>query len=106
MTAGQPLLKVDGLEALPLERQVRVARVALDGLHLKARPMAGGAAPVVPTPSGASDPTSTGTDPVTPWQWSVGALHLAACEGDDRLLGFPIHPNDPLRPLNFAESCR
>lgn len=79
---GWQLLKVDGLEALPLERQVRVARVALDGLHLKARPMAGGAAPVVPTPSDASDPTSTGTDPVTPWQWSVGALHLAASAVD------------------------
>ncbi len=41
---GWQLLKVEGLDALPLEKQVRVASVSLDGLHLKARPLAVGAA--------------------------------------------------------------
>lgn len=94
---GWQLLKVDGLDALPLEKQVRVARVALDGLHLKARPLAGGAAnptsasttvpPVkpaatqasaAPAPSTASNAVPAAGASAPSWQWSVGSLHLAA----------------------------
>jgi hypothetical protein len=99
---GWQLLKVDGLDALPLERQVRVDRVALDGLHLKARPLAAGGTPSAArtTPPVAAavsrEPVTPGSSPAsvasaasgaakaptvtpaTPWQWSVGAVHLAA----------------------------
>ena len=95
---GWQLLKVEGLDALPLERQVRVTRVALDGLHLKARPLPSGATPpasateppVKPAASGAPvtsapSPASTASNAApaavasaTPWRWSVGTLHLAA----------------------------
>ncbi|MFY9812282.1 DUF748 domain-containing protein [Aquabacterium sp.] len=98
---GWQLLKVEGLDALPLEKQVRVASVSLDGLHLKARPLAGGAAapaggaatpgasaasPVAVTPessaastaSGTSDAAPEGRPSDTPWQWSVGTVRIAA----------------------------
>jgi hypothetical protein len=87
---GWQLLKVDGLDALPLERRVRVASVTLDGLHLKARPLAGGAAtsaggaatpsgaPAASTASSASAAAPARSASDTPWQWSVGTVHLAA----------------------------
>ena len=101
---GWQLLKVEGLDALPLEKQRRGASVSLDGLHLKARPLtvgaaasAGGAAtPVAPaasrvavtpesstastasTASGASDAAPEARPSDTPWQWSVGTVRLAA----------------------------
>lgn len=99
---GWQLLKVDGLDALPLEKQVRVASVSLEGLHLKARPQAGGAATsaggaatpgapaasrVAVTPESSAASTASVTSDAapedrpsdyTPWQWSVGTVHLAA----------------------------
>ncbi|MFZ2296931.1 MAG: DUF748 domain-containing protein, partial [Aquabacterium sp.] len=88
---GWQMLKVDGLDALPLEKQVRVASVSLEGLHLKARPQAGGAATsaggaatpgapaasrVAVTPQSSAASTASGTSDAapegrlsgTPWQ--------------------------------------
>ncbi|TXJ02160.1 MAG: DUF748 domain-containing protein [Aquabacterium sp.] len=78
--AGWQSLKVDGVDALPLERRVRVASVALDGLRLQVRPGATAATATVASPvAAASAPNSaTVSDPAAPWQWSVGTVHLAA----------------------------
>ena len=87
--AGWQLLTIEGLDALPLERRARVARVALDGLHLKARPPSAQAMPAAkPVAASASAPSSSatvtrttapaGATPAAPWLWSVDEVHLAA----------------------------
>lgn len=95
--AGWQTLKVEGVDALPLERRVRVASVALDGLRLQVRPRTPEASlpttsgqALVPSSEGASKAGSASSnvassaeagpagDTPAPWQWSIGRVHLAA----------------------------
>ena len=72
---GWQMLKVEGIDALPLERRVRVASVSLDGLRLQVRPGVAVVQPPAPASAPAADPAS---ESVAPWQWSIGKVHLAA----------------------------
>lgn len=68
-------LVVEGVDALPLERHVKIANVTLGGLQLQATAVparrAGQPATVVSAASSASASTS-------PWVWSLGRVHVAA----------------------------
>ena len=75
--AAWETLRIDGIDAEPLARRVAVASVALDGLSVRLRPVAGApAAPAAPAPAPA------GNAAAAPWQWSVAKLHVGVREVD------------------------
>lgn len=73
LDTGWRQLSVAGIEARPLERQVTVGNVTLDGLQLSLTPAS--AAPGVPQAKAVSAPPATASPP---WRWQVGQLKLNA----------------------------
>ncbi|MES2090545.1 MAG: DUF748 domain-containing protein [Pseudomonadota bacterium] len=77
--AGQwSSLVVEGVDALPLERQVKIAGVTLGGLQLQTTAVperrAGKSGKPAPVVSAASSATASSP----PWGWSVGRVRVAA----------------------------
>lgn len=81
--AGWQVLDIQGLDAQPLERQVRIGTILLDGVQWRNRPLAlkkGDAQPVSASPASTStltaahEPAPTST--ATPWSWQIGQLQF------------------------------
>lgn len=82
--AGWQSLEIQGLDAQPLERQVKLGAVLLDGVNWRSRPSAvastfasiPASAPTKPAPSGKAG------DKAAPWAWSVGKLRIGVVRLD------------------------
>lgn len=87
--AGWQTLDIQGLDAQPLEQQVRVGAILLDGVQWRNRPQAlkkgdvrpvsaapvqQAAMPASPASAAAHQPTTASA--VTPWSWQIGQLQL------------------------------
>lgn len=73
--AGWRELAVTGIEARPLERQVRVGRVDLDGLDLAMHPAVPSTRSAHPAPA---ESTAAAPAEATPWRWQLDELRVAA----------------------------
>ncbi|MBI5926510.1 MAG: DUF748 domain-containing protein [Aquabacterium sp.] len=86
--AGWQTLDIQGLDAQPLERQVKLGAVLLDGVQWRNRPLTGKKGepkPVVipasqqdsaSSPKASPASTSTTTSGTSPWSWQIGQLQF------------------------------
>jgi hypothetical protein len=81
--AGWQSLEIRGLDAQPLERQLKVGAVLLDGVQWRNRPLASQAIGKTPpmlsakAPASAASKSTTGSSPAAaPWAWQIGQLQL------------------------------
>ena len=70
-------LDIEGLDASPLVRQVKIGSVALAGLQVDAKDRPAAAAKPVATPD-KPDKVTVASGLEEPWAWSVGKVRLAA----------------------------
>ncbi|MBI3381347.1 MAG: DUF748 domain-containing protein [Aquabacterium sp.] len=82
--AGWQSLEVQGLDAQPLERQVKVGAVLLDGVNWRSRPVASASRAAS---GAASTPASSSTKPApsdkaAPWAWQVGQVRVGVARLD------------------------
>ncbi|KGM40922.1 hypothetical protein JY96_15075 [Aquabacterium sp. NJ1] len=102
--AGWQSLEIQGLDAQPLERQVKLGAVLLDGVNWRSRPVAAAAltgqakpdasqrqaalpkAASAPVPASSASPalakTAASADKATPWAWSLGKLRIGVARLD------------------------
>ncbi len=83
--AGWQSLEIQGLDAQPLERQVKLGAVLLDGVNWRSRPLAVAAqADQVSSASPASAKTAApaSADKATPWAWSLDKLRIGVARLD------------------------
>lgn len=74
--AGWQMLDIQGLDAQPLERQVKLGAVLLDGVQWRNRPLAGNKGESKPAVMPSSQAASTSTSPAAPWSWQIGQLQF------------------------------
>ncbi|HEX5358256.1 MAG TPA: DUF748 domain-containing protein [Aquabacterium sp.] len=74
--AGWQTLDIQGLDAQPLERQVKLGAVLLDGVHWRSRPLAGNKGESRPEVTPSSQAASSSTAPAAPWAWQIGQLQF------------------------------
>lgn len=103
LDAGWQQLEISGLDLQPLVRQVTLAKVALDGVAVKLRPMADGATgasrtavakaplPSAVTAATASQPSASGeaAPSAAPWVWSVGQVRIGLRDIDVQTFAAP-----------------
>ncbi len=70
-------LDIEGIDASPLARQVKIGSVALAGLQVDAKDRPAAAAKSVATPD-KSDKMAVASSPEAPWAWSVDKVRLEA----------------------------
>lgn len=105
LDAGWQQLELGGLDLQPLARKASLAKVVLDGVSVKLRPVDGAAAvastasnkrspqansapvqsPSAPAPTSASEASK----PAAPWTWSVGQVRIGLRDVDVQTLVAP-----------------
>lgn len=102
LDAGWQQLELSGLDLQPLARQARLAKVTLDGVGLKLRPVVSGASPSSSSNNtgasrGAAGASAVATSPAPAaaspaearWAWSVGQLRIGLRDIDVQTLAAP-----------------
>jgi len=74
--AGWETLAVEGVDALPLERQVRVGAVLLDGVRVQVRALRVPAAHQAKAPVAKQAPAPAEVAPTKPWAWRLDKLRV------------------------------
>lgn len=93
LDAGWQQLELSGLDLQPLVRKATLAKVVLDGVSVKLRPVAegvkraSGTADTVATSSGAA--VTPAPAPAAPWVWSVGQLRIGLRDIDVQIFAAP-----------------
>lgn len=101
LDAGWQQLELSGIDLQPLARQATLAKVTIDGVNVKLRPLdagaSGGAESQAPMASakaiapsqGASTPTPVASKPEAPWRWSVGQVRIGLRDIDVQTFAAP-----------------
>lgn len=94
LDAGWQQLELAGLDLQPLLRKATLAKLSLDGVNVKLRPVGQGT-PGAPRGAGASRAVATAPavadapKPAAPWAWSVGQVRIGLSNVDVQTFAAP-----------------
>ena len=97
LDAGWQQLELSGLDLQPLVRKAALAKLAIDGVSVKLRPVAVGAAggsntataPVPPVATPSRSAVAAAVPKAEPWTWSVGHIRIGLRDVDVQTFAAP-----------------
>lgn len=89
LDAGWQQLELSGLNLQPLVRKATLAKVALDGVVVKLRPLAGDAAGSPNMPGASRVAVAKAAPAAAPWAWSLAQVRIALSDIDVQTFAAP-----------------